>query len=104
MDLRRAAVEVEECNGGERLVGEGARRDAAREGRETGAVKVEVEGLEGLADLEELEGMDRTDAAREIPRAARDVLDCRWWPSRGPVVERAACTFEPCGCLMYLFP
>ena len=79
MDLRRVAVDAEEdsggYDGGERLVGEGARRDAAREGRETGAVEVDVEGLEGLADLEELEAIDRTDTARDIPGATRDVLD-----------------------------
>lgn len=59
MDLRRAAADVDadscDCDGGERLVGEGARREVGREGRATDAVEGTVEGLEGLADLEELD-------------------------------------------------
>jgi hypothetical protein len=57
--MRRAAADVEVddggCDGGERLVGEGARREAPREGRGAGAVDEGERGLEGLADLEELE-------------------------------------------------
>jgi hypothetical protein len=47
--------------------------------------------------------MDRTDAARDIPGAASDVLDCLWWLSRGAAdIEGVVCTFEAFGYLLTL--
>lgn len=68
-------VEAEGWGREDLLVGEAAVRREATSGRGVGGTT----GFAGLTDLEELDGTERADGAREIAGAdGNDVLDWRW--------------------------